>query len=289
MDFTNTNTKPPAMDKLATMDEGYFQTHQMCIKTTNETITDDRVYGTTTTLESNTTTAVFPADDTKEPASPMVKQLSNFGVIEPGLYRSGYPQTEHYPFLKSLNIKTIVTLVSKELPEGYQAFIDENGITHRIFDMAGTKKQAISLDMMQEILEVVTNSDNYPLLIHCNHGKHRTGCVAGLVRKASQWGPSAIVQEYTRFASPKARETDIEYLTKFDHLHLENARRRLILKSTSMTKMTVSTYTRPNPQRFTVGGFLFFLIVASITLCIFVFTGRTLSRPPPPRRRDTGS
>lgn len=287
MDFTNTNTKPPATDKLATMDEGYLQTDQMCIKTTNETITDDVVYGTTTTLESNTTTAVIPADDSKESASPMAKQLSNFGVIEPGLYRSGYPQAENYPFIKSLNIKTIVTLVSKELPEGYQSFIDENGITHRIFDMAGTKKQAISLDMMQEILEVVTNSDNYPLLIHCNHGKHRTGCVAGLVRKASRWEPSAIVQEYTQFASPKARETDIEYLTKFDHVHLENARRRLVLKSTT-TKMTVSTYTRPNPQRFTVGSFLFFLIVASVALCIFVFTGRTLSRPPQ-RRRETGS
>ncbi len=32
----------------------------------------------------------------------------NFGTVIPGFYRSGYPQTEDYEFLKSLGLKTIV-------------------------------------------------------------------------------------------------------------------------------------------------------------------------------------
>ncbi|KAH7040225.1 protein-tyrosine phosphatase, partial [Microdochium trichocladiopsis] len=144
-----------------------------------------------------------------------IQKPINFGVIEPGLYRSGYPQAQDYPFIKSLNIKTIVTLVSKEMPEGYQSFMDANGISHKVFDMAGTKKQVIDLDMMQAILEVVADNNNYPLLIHCNHGKHRTGCVVGLIRKASQWDVPAILSEYTHYASPKVRDSDLEYLTKF--------------------------------------------------------------------------
>ncbi|KXJ96682.1 protein-tyrosine phosphatase, partial [Microdochium bolleyi] len=140
----------------------------------------------------------------------------NFGIVTPGLYRSGYPQVHDYPFIQSLKLKTIVTLVSKEMPDGYQAFMDTNGITHRVFNMAGTKKEVISTEMMQRILDVVTDSANYPLLIHCNHGKHRTGCVVGLIRKASEWEIPAILQEYSHYASPKVRETDLEYLTKFN-------------------------------------------------------------------------
>ncbi|KAI0455964.1 hypothetical protein F5B21DRAFT_166622 [Xylaria acuta] len=58
----------------------------------------------------------------------------NFSMVSEGLYRSGYPQAQDYPFMQNLKLKTIVTLVKKELPDGYQEFIEVNGITHKIFD-----------------------------------------------------------------------------------------------------------------------------------------------------------
>ncbi|GAW13132.1 hypothetical protein ANO14919_025100 [Xylariales sp. No.14919] len=140
----------------------------------------------------------------------------NFSIVSEGLYRSGYPQTEDYPFIQGLKLKTIVTLVKKELPDGYQEFIQDNRITHRIFDMVGTKKEDIPIEMMRSIYAVVSNHDNYPLLIHCNQGRHRTGCVVGVLRKSSQWNVKRIIDEYTTFAEPKVREVDLKYLAGFE-------------------------------------------------------------------------
>jgi tyrosine-protein phosphatase SIW14 len=140
----------------------------------------------------------------------------NFSQVFDGLYRSGYPQPEDYPFLQSLNLKTIVTLVNKELPEGYREFMETNHITHRVFDMAGTKKEEIPVELMRSIIQVVSDRRNYPMLIHCNHGKHRTGCVIGVLRKSKNWDMKRIIDEYTSFAEPKVRETDLKYLADFE-------------------------------------------------------------------------
>ena len=37
--------------------------------------------------------------------------------------------------------------------------------------MVGTKKEAIPLWTMQAILGLILDERNYPLLIHCNHGR----------------------------------------------------------------------------------------------------------------------
>ncbi len=58
--------------------------------------------------------------------------------------------------------------------------------------MAGTKKEDIPIEMMRSIYAVVSDRENYPLLIHCNHGRHRTGCVVGVLRKSSQWNMKRI-------------------------------------------------------------------------------------------------
>lgn len=58
----------------------------------------------------------------------------NFSMVSEGLYRSGYPQAQDYAFMQNLKLKTIVTLVKKELPDGYQEFVEVNQITHKIFD-----------------------------------------------------------------------------------------------------------------------------------------------------------
>ncbi|GAP83698.1 putative tyrosine-protein phosphatase siw14 protein [Rosellinia necatrix] len=140
----------------------------------------------------------------------------NFSMVCEGLYRSGYPQCQDYPFIQGLKLKTIVTLVNKELPDGYREFIEANRITHKIFDMAGTKKEEIPSKLMGSIHAVVSNPENYPLLIHCNHGKHRTGCVVGVFRKFNQWDMERIIKEYSTFAEPKVRETDLKYLAEFE-------------------------------------------------------------------------
>ncbi|KAI6084320.1 tyrosine phosphatase family-domain-containing protein [Hypoxylon rubiginosum] len=153
------------------------------------------------------------------------KPPTNFAVVLPGLFRSAYPEAADFPFMQTLNLKTIVTLVGKELPQEFQDFIHANGITHNVFDMVGTKKATIPIKTMQSILSIVNDRKNYPLLIHCNHGRHRTGCVIGALRKIHEWDTTSIILEYTKFAEPKAREADVKYLTDFKPSDLPNSTR----------------------------------------------------------------
>lgn len=81
-----------------------------------------------------------------------------------------------------------------------------------IFNMKGTKKEPIPSATLRSILELVLNQENHPLLLHCNHGKHRTGCVVAAVRKLSGWRLDTVVDEYRMYAEPKVRDCDIEYI-----------------------------------------------------------------------------
>ncbi|KAJ0124708.1 tyrosine phosphatase [Diaporthe amygdali] len=142
-------------------------------------------------------------------------QPANFGTVAPGIYRSSYPQEADYAFLQKLRLKTIVTLVDKELPETFLPFMKANSIQHRHITMQGTKKETIPIQTMSAILQVVHDKRNHPLLIHCNHGRHRTGCVVALVRKIQKWDSERVLDEYRAYASPKIRDCDVEYITKF--------------------------------------------------------------------------
>ncbi|TWU73881.1 hypothetical protein ED733_002302 [Metarhizium rileyi] len=147
------------------------------------------------------------SDSSDCPTSAFGGRPTNFGVVVPGLYRSSYPKPENYDFLASLGLKTVVTLVKKdELDHDLDLFLTSNGIRQVTFNMKGTKKEAIPLSTMRAILELVLDRKNYPLMLHCNHGKHRTGCVVAAVRKLSGWRLDTVIDEYKAYAEPKARE-----------------------------------------------------------------------------------
>lgn len=147
----------------------------------------------------------------------------NFGLVVPGVYRSSYPKPEDYQFLSGLKLKTVVTLVKKdELDHDLHSFIKANGINQVIFNMKGTKKEAIPISTMRSILELVLDRNNYPLLVHCNHGKHRTGCVVAVVRKLSGWQINLVVAEYKTYAEPKIRDSDVDYIKNFQCAPLQS-------------------------------------------------------------------
>ncbi|KAI9170885.1 Tyrosine-protein phosphatase SIW14 [Paramyrothecium foliicola] len=146
----------------------------------------------------------------------------NFGVVVPGVYRSSYPKPDNYGFVKDLKLKTMVTLVKKEEDDhDFDSFLTENGIRHVVFNIKGTKKEAIPPKMINSILGVILNRQNYPLMLHCNHGKHRTGCVVAVMRKVSGWNLQRVLDEYELYAAPKLRECDVEYISSFQTASLQ--------------------------------------------------------------------
>ncbi|KAI9216538.1 tyrosine phosphatase family-domain-containing protein [Blastocladiella britannica] len=71
-------------------------------------------------------------------------------------------------------------------------------------------------DKIIAALAVLMDERNHPILIHCNKGKHRTGCLVGCLRKLQHWSHTAIFDEYRRFSHPKARSMDQQFIELFD-------------------------------------------------------------------------
>lgn len=140
----------------------------------------------------------------------------------------------------------------------------KNGINHHVFDMRGTKKERIPDKTMKAILGLVLNEANHPLLIHCNHGKHRTGCVVGVVRILAGWDMGRIVAEYKSYAEPKVRECDIEYITGFQPASF----------STNLFARDANAQIR----------FQRFAVVTIVVLCLWVVSGKNIPQVPADRR-----
>lgn len=138
----------------------------------------------------------------------------NFGNVIPDVYRAGCPEAEDHIFLQSLGLKTMLSLIDKKRPEAFEAFIEQNGIKHVVAHLEGTK-HGIPIGPVEHILSIVLDKRNYPLLIHCNHGRHRTGCIVAIVRKINGMEVASVIEEYKHFSAPKPRDIDIDYITKF--------------------------------------------------------------------------
>lgn len=144
---------------------------------------------------------------------------TNFGAVEEGfIYRSGYPQPKNYSFLESLNLKTILTLVPEPLSKEYLEFIHAHRIRHVQIHIPANKDGVIKItpERMCMALSVVLDRRHHPLLIHCNRGKHRTGCVTACLRKVQTVVTEAAIAEYRDYSSPKSREDDMTFIRAFE-------------------------------------------------------------------------
>ena len=63
---------------------------------------------------------------------------------------------------------------------------------------------------MATALAHVLDVRNHPILIHCNKGKYRIGCLIGCLRKLQKWSLASIFDEYRRFSGSTLRIADQE-------------------------------------------------------------------------------
>jgi protein tyrosine/serine phosphatase len=56
---------------------------------------------------------------------------------------------------------------------------------------------------LQEALSALLDVRTHPILIHCNKGKHRTGCLVGCLRKVQCWSHTYV--HSTRSVEPPVR------------------------------------------------------------------------------------
>ncbi|KAI5962342.1 SIW14 [Candida pseudojiufengensis] len=147
----------------------------------------------------------------------------NFALVIGSIYRSSFPQPNNFSFLRGLGLKSVLCLIPEDYPELQQQWLQNENIKLFQLGMSGNKEPfvKISSDLITQAIKIVLNPENQPILIHCNRGKHRTGCLVGVLRRLQNWSKTIIFDEYRKFAAPKERSMDQQFIELYDDTELK--------------------------------------------------------------------
>lgn len=133
-----------------------------------------------------------------------------FGCIQENLYRGGYPRKVNFPFLESLNLKTIISLTPEPIDSttdvNLDAFAKEHSIRLVHIECAQSgkgKKRGVPMGYTAVLtaLDLVIHNKHAPVYIHCLNGGQVTSLIVACLRKVQFWSSIAIFNEFINYTT----------------------------------------------------------------------------------------
>lgn len=194
-----------------------------------------------------------------------------YSIVHKGIYRSGLFDQDSYAFISQLRLKTVINLSVEALSSSLESFLNSNNT--RLMNL-GLKmwqdKEAwtpVTFELIKEALDMALEQASQPCLIMCTSGSHQTGVVVGCLRKLMGWTYSSLVDEFRRFAGPKASYVALQFIETFDpdmvtmaeidelSLRYENEEKRDVKKKSSpLEALQEVVPDKVSPLSPTVGG-----------------------------------
>ncbi len=107
--------------------------------------------------------------------------IDRFAQVSPGIYRGARPGKSGVQLLKGMGIKTIVDLENVDAAvQQEKGWATTAGISFYSIPLSGFWAPK-DIDT-ERVLDLLSDSRNQPLFIHCLHGEDRTGLMVGLHR-----------------------------------------------------------------------------------------------------------
>lgn len=133
-----------------------------------------------------------------------------FGCVQEDFYRGGYPRKVNFPFLESLQIKTIVSLtpdpITMETDPSLFQFAETHGIRLVHIECAQSgkgKKRGVPLGYTAvfRALDLIIHQQHAPVFMHCLNGGQVASLVVACLRKMQFWSSIAIFNEFINFTT----------------------------------------------------------------------------------------
>jgi tyrosine-protein phosphatase SIW14 len=105
---------------------------------------------------------------------------ANFGLILKSIYRSALPTATQIRYLHQQIGLNIVIDLSNRKRNAVKTVCNNNGIFYYKFSMSD---KIVNEDQIKQILDLINNNYDNTILIHCFHGRHRTGLIASILMK----------------------------------------------------------------------------------------------------------
>ncbi len=132
------------------------------------------------------------------PASAADKDLPNFAVVAPGIYRGAAPTAAGLRKLRAMGVQTIVDLRIEKKGQAEEAATASALGMERIRLKMG--REAPTSAQVKTFLATLDNAPQKPVFVHCQHGADRTGAMMGIWRETRQnWSFPATYKEMRRY------------------------------------------------------------------------------------------
>jgi protein tyrosine/serine phosphatase len=132
-------------------------------------------------------------------ATGCARLLYNFGAVrEREIYRSAQPSPLLLRHVAGrYGIRSIVNLRGRT--PGYEsAFAARHGL--RLFVLDLSAEEPPSAGEVRRFLDIVSDPENQPVLVHCRNGVDRSGYMIGVYRiEREGWSPGRALREMNRF------------------------------------------------------------------------------------------
>jgi protein tyrosine/serine phosphatase len=103
--------------------------------------------------------------------------LSNVGRVSLDIYRGAQPEREGYATLKNMGIRTVVNLRSRH---SEQEEVKAAGM--RSVEIPINAFKGLNSEVIDKVINVMTNPEYHPVFIHCKLGEDRTGALVAIYR-----------------------------------------------------------------------------------------------------------
>ncbi|EAY18564.1 Tyrosine phosphatase family protein [Trichomonas vaginalis G3] len=123
-----------------------------------------------------------------------------FSAVEIDVFRGAYPVKLNFGFLKTLKLKTMISLIPNPIDEDLAEFCKNEKIENHYFSVPKFIDQIIMTpNTVTQILNLLCDKNNLPAYIHCLNGGHSTGLIVMCLRKLQMWSQRAMFAEFNRF------------------------------------------------------------------------------------------
>jgi protein tyrosine/serine phosphatase len=124
-------------------------------------------------------------------------RVKNFGKTNANYYRGGQPEQRDYADLASIGVRTVIDLT-------HDGRSDERGLVERagmkFYRIPLTTSERPSHAAVTQFLKLVNDSANWPVFVHCQGGRHRTGVMTAVYRMSQNgWTADLAYQEMKRY------------------------------------------------------------------------------------------
>lgn len=144
-----------------------------------------------------------------------------FAYVNENIYRGAYPKAQSREFLQRLQLRTLISVTPSPLKaEDVQEYSDEIQYIHIAGEAEQQKSRKkkevlISIEIVAQALDLITDPANQPVFVHCLNGKQITSLIIACYRIRSGWSVRSALAEYARF-SEYAR-SDVAFLESYQN------------------------------------------------------------------------